>query len=291
MRILGEEYSTRIDSLVKQVQELASHEVTFDTEISEEDEKWNEVNGVYRCSNEFPRISLKPPASEQTVAHELLHGVLYYKAFPALSTGTKDVFPLAYEVANEIFHLGIHSLIDEILADMKYDVASAKTAALRRRTDSVKSICAEPGDEGWRTWWTARVACQWAYNKTRPEVQNDAEEAFGELVQEVLPDAIGLSEKIADILRCTDRHDQCSLQEGLREMLFCVRDQFPDFTGIRNAEAKVVMTPLYLRRKQLSKPAHKLLELTEGTRYSESGRRKGGVIALLDRRDGRAVAI
>jgi len=291
IHILGTDFSERIDGLVKQIEDLSSHKVAFDNEISPSDEKWNKVNGIYRSASKSPRISLKPHASEETVAHELLHGILHYKGFPALASGNEDIFPFANEVANEILHIGLHSVIDEIMTDMGYNLAIVKTSNLRERTDALKSICSQPGDEGWRVWWTVRVACQGAYNKMKPEVENAAEVAFEEQVGKAFPLAIALIQKIVGILGRTNRHDQCLLQEGLRGVLFHVRDQFPNYPGIRNAEGKVVFTPLYVKAKQISRPADKLLMLTTKSRYNASGERTGDMIVLSDRRHGGAVAI
>ncbi len=136
-RFLGDAYSERIAGLIARLEEMSGQRTVFDRDIRDEP-PFGIPGGAYYLGEAVPRISLPIGASELTVAHELLHGILYYEDYPSNMTPRKR-FDFMSDVVQELFHCSLHVVIDYRLHALGYDVLAYRVEKAEVRLPALRS--------------------------------------------------------------------------------------------------------------------------------------------------------
>jgi len=159
MKILGQDYSHKIEELHARLKDFSGSNTVFDNLI-EEDSVFGTPGGTYHSSEDTPRISLPPDVSEETVAHELLHGVLCYQGYPGWHNGLRERFAYACDTAHEVCHCCIHIVIDQHLEELGYNAVAVKSATAKKLIKAILKKRESVSDESGRHWWAIRASCE-----------------------------------------------------------------------------------------------------------------------------------
>ena len=221
-----------------------------------------------------------------TVAHELLHGILFFEHFPQYRPQYRTVFPFITDVVREVAHCAVHVVVDCRLHALGYEVRAERAEKAEGRMVTLAKIRAEVRDPRLLHWWYIRVAEEIATYATFPTDNSSLAEHFTVQAREHLPGCLGLANRFTSILRKMAVDDPLNVQQSLREMLAAIETEFWAYSYFTNLQRLAIISPVFLTRKQLDDPAQNCVRVDLGTVTNHQKGEKGNLAVVADRLSG-----
>jgi len=266
--MLGNAYSERIGELLAQLEKFSGEETIFDRDL-QDDPIYGSPGGVYHSGEVPPRISLPIGASERTVAHELLHGILDYEHYPRFSSARRKQFPFLTDIGWEVSHCPLHVVIDYRLRGLGYDVLARRVEGAEIRLAALPKLRENVKDIQWEHMWCIRIAREAAEQSSFPPVPATLAARFDDEARRYFPGCGGLIDKFKAIVLAMDVHNPRNVQLSLRRMLAAVEHEYGAYAYFANLHRLSVIGPAFVTTKQLREPAGNTVQADVGMRRNQ----------------------
>ena len=247
--------------------------------------------GLYHSSEDTPRISLPLDVSEETLAHELLHGVLCYKGYPGWNNGLRERFSYACDTAHEVCHCCVHIVIDQHLEELGYNVVTVKSAAAKNRITAIQKIGESVSDESGRHWWAIRASCEIARLLASPMIPPALTGQLVTAAEKHFPSSKLLLRGFCSITDSMNIDAPRNVQNAIWRMLQDIQlhcGKHPDYKALTKT---AIITPLYVLPSQLRSPASEVIMLDEGVTTESKSGPTGRFLMLVHKFKGRTLSI
>ena len=207
MEILGVTYSNRIDKLCHRLRKLAKADVVFDHSIDYSEKYWTAV-GQYHIGRMPPSISLVANASEETVAHEVLHGILEHTGYPCWIGDLRKYWEFATATAKVACHCAVHVVIDARMQALGYDIRAIKEGSAELHLGDIPKCREWTQEASGEHWYSLLIAAAIARYRVSPAIDKDLLGRFIAEAGRCFPTYSDLVERFSSIaakMRASDR--------------------------------------------------------------------------------------
>lgn len=262
MEILGRIYSDRVDSLYETLRSLAGESPVFDHDIDLEN-CFAVIDGQYHGNSHPPRVSLISEPDEETVAHELLHGILEYLKYPGWCESLRTYFTFPTAIAKEAAHCVLHNVIDTALLRLGYAVQESKADKAKKRTAFLAEMKPSPADDNAEAWWSIRIAFEAAYHTAILPIDEQNKNAFRDQAFLKYPTSKTLTEKCVGIVAGMDVKDRPGVHRTICDLLRACQDEPACHGFCQDMGKRTIIAPQYFTRRQLDAPARQAVTMEE----------------------------
>lgn len=288
--ILGDGYSQRIATLLARLEELSGQETVFDRDLAA-DPIFGTPDGQYHACEAVPRISLAAGASELTVAHELVHGILTHEHYPQYRSTWRIRFPFLSDVVREVSHCPIHIVINRRLHALGYDVLTPRVAGAEGRLAELDKLKVGVNGLKLEHWWCIRIACEAAHHSSYPAIPEILAASFEESARHYFPACGGLIDKFKAIVASMDIDDPRNVQACLRRMIATIEQEYGSYFHFMNLRKLSLIGPAFVTARQLGEPASSRVRLEIGILVNQEKQRNGTIVVAADRFSGDTWAV